>query len=65
VTSDPSTGQALNLTLPNGTVSMYLTDGIGNQVAALTDDADQAWATRYAPYGQQNVTSGDTTDHGV
>jgi RHS repeat-associated protein len=43
-------------------VSMYLTDGIGNQVAALTDDADQAWTTRYAPYGQQNVTSGDTTD---
>lgn len=59
VISDPTTGQALDLRTSDGATSTWVVDGIGNQVAAITDSGEQAYTVHYDPYGAERITTTD------
>lgn len=61
VLSDPVTGQPLNLRTTDGSTSMYVLNGIGNPVAAVTDTGDIAFKVSYGAYGAETVTDGKTS----
>ncbi|MBF4616451.1 RHS repeat-associated core domain-containing protein [Curtobacterium sp. VKM Ac-1376] len=61
VLSDPVTGQPLDLRTTDGTTSMYVLNGIGNPVAAVTDTGDIAFKVSYGAYGAETVTDGKTS----
>ncbi|MCS6554580.1 RHS repeat-associated core domain-containing protein [Curtobacterium flaccumfaciens] len=58
VISDPGTGQPLDLQTTDGTTSMWIIDGTGNPVAAITDTGKTAYTVSYDPYGVETVTVG-------
>ena len=58
VEHDPITGQPLMLRTSNGIQTLYVSDGIGNPVALLTDYSTQSYAYKYDPYGAAVLTAG-------
>lgn len=61
VMTDPKNNRPLNLRTADGATSMWVIDGIGNQVAAITDKGTKAYTVRYDPYGTETVSFGDTS----
>ncbi|MCS5495322.1 RHS repeat-associated core domain-containing protein [Curtobacterium flaccumfaciens] len=61
VLSDPVTGQPLDLRTTDGSTSMYVLNGIGNPVAAVTDTGKIAYKVSYGAYGAETVTDGKTS----
>ena len=61
VLSDPVTGQPLDLRTTDGSTSMYVLNGIGNPVAAVTDTGKIAYKVSYGAYGSETVTDGKTS----
>lgn len=58
VLTDPVTGQPLDLRTTDGSTSMYVLNGIGNPVAAVTDTGKVAYKVSYGAYGAETVTDG-------
>ena len=58
VEHDPVTGQPLMLRTSNGIQTLYVSDGIGNPIALLTDYSTQSYAYKYDPYGAAVLTNG-------
>ncbi|MEK6310899.1 MAG: RHS repeat-associated core domain-containing protein [Curtobacterium sp.] len=59
VLSDPVTGQPVDLQTADGSTSMWVVDGIGNPIAAVTDSGEKAYEVHYDPYGAERITDQD------
>ncbi|MDB6427455.1 hypothetical protein [Curtobacterium sp. 20TX0008] len=61
VLTDPTNDRPLNLRTSDGATSMWVVDGIGNPIAAITDKGAKAYTVRYDPYGKETVLFGDSS----
>lgn len=61
VLNDPSGGRPSNLRTSDGSTNLWVIDGIGNSVAAITDKGIKAYTVSYDPYGKETVSYGDTS----